>query len=541
MRKVRNIAYLLGSLVCAAGSLGMTTQPLFAANTAAGQSVAPSAEIVTWRQKMMEPRDRKPGCYMATYPNAVWSVVPCDTPEKDTTTAKTSEKPYLAVPVHPMTTGDDNYADYVAQSQGSITSATGTLMIGHNTSAVGFGTVPNEFSIQLNTKPFVSSNPGCQYNAGCTGWVQFLIDSGGSIQMQSWFLGYLLNAANTSCPAGFNQYAGGASCFANLGYKKLPSILPFAQFSGVQLTGEADSVNNTITMSLPSGLLMQSVTANSVLGLAGKWQFAEFNVFGNSNGDETIFNPGTDVQVQLALTDGTSSAPFCNGYSTYTAETTNMFEGICTEPAGIHGIQFEESVPPNVITISPNVGPTNGGTTVGVYGQGFTSKMQAAFGGTTLLMTGCTPTYCTVVTPKGEGAESFSVANLGITGNATASSDLVTPMQFTYKDALFASMSPTSGTSATTVTISGGTFDTAANKTSVSFSINGVATPAVGLVCSTTVCTLQPPAKPSSDLGYLQAPVTMTVDGQTISLGNFEYPPNTVKKPTPPPCHGTCI
>src|ERR1700722_18291883 len=133
MRRVCVTTYLLSSVLCLAPLLGPATPLLFAENTALNQTASSSPEMEAWRLKMMGPRGKKAGCYVATYPDTQWSAVPCGTPDGKTaateaTTAKVTTSP------HPMALPNDESSegDYVAVSSGLISSATGTLTIANN-------------------------------------------------------------------------------------------------------------------------------------------------------------------------------------------------------------------------------------------------------------------------------------------------------------------------------------------------------------------------------------------------------------------------
>lgn len=511
LRKVSVLVLLLSSLICA-GSLGPAA-PALNAQT--------SPQVEAWRELMMKTRNNTNNCYKAYYPNTQWTEFDCTeyTPFNNFTGPNQSIS-----------------GDYVAESKGTISSAVGTLTIANNDSANGPGLTPNDFSIQLSTNTFTSDYPNCSPSAGCYGQMRFIWDSGGYLLTESWLLGYMNNPANTACPGPAYQF--GSDCLYWVEAGDAWTAFPFMSFSGAIMTVDNAGGNITNTMFVPGGFLIQVVYGGLPGGFAGNWKDAEFNTFGNVLGDDVYFNPGTYVDVQLSLQDGTALAPNCQASPTSTAVTTNLQEAACHVSASPSpGIQFEEAVPPILTSLTPNFGPAAGGTTVNLLGEGFTQKMQAVVGGKTVSVTGCTYTNCTFVTPPGEAVQPLEMANLGVAGTPLAFS---TPLQFDYVP--YGSMAPSIGTHNTTVTISGKGFDTAPNKDTVSFLINGVAVPAVGLSCSsTTVCTMMPPVKPSSVTGTLSVPVTMTVDGNSFSIGGFEYLATPVKTPKPPPCHGICI
>ena len=84
------------------------------------------------------------------------------------------------------------------------------------------------------------------------------------------------------------------------------------------------------------------VTTDDVLDLYQTWTTSEFNVFGDAGGSQAVFNAGTSITVQNALTDesGNPITPSCLPGGT-TGESTNLFLGPCS--AGGSGISFTEA------------------------------------------------------------------------------------------------------------------------------------------------------------------------------------------------------
>ena len=335
------------------------------AGLSADTQLAAPSPMESWRKQMMQSRDKQPGCYEATYPDKQWHSIPCEAPP-----AALIKKQQRMVKPHDARTD----GDYIATSTGNINSATGALSITNNTYAKGFGYskgqggVNNEFTIQLNTNTFATTE--CNGHPGCVGWEQFMIDSGGSIHIQKWLLNYL-NANATTCPFPPQNSGtdGRGGCYINLANVAFP-ILPFASFSGYVLEGEAQGSMDFITLFMPSGKMISAPMAD--FGLAGHWKQAEYNVFGECCGDETIFNPHTHVNVNLTLEDGTNSPPVCTGHTSFAAETTNLSKGNCNLAAPPNvGIYFEEEAGPIVWDVEPKSGADAGGTSITVTGEGF--------------------------------------------------------------------------------------------------------------------------------------------------------------------------
>jgi hypothetical protein len=83
---------------------------------------------------------------------------------------------------------------------------------------------------------------------------------------------------------------------------------------------------------------------DSVVDLATDWKASEFNIFGDGNGSEAVFNTGSTIKVKIAVTDGSTSAPTCEPDAGTTAETNNLKLKSCTASSGATpAIAFKES------------------------------------------------------------------------------------------------------------------------------------------------------------------------------------------------------
>ncbi|MFI1097009.1 IPT/TIG domain-containing protein [Streptomyces sp. NPDC020917] len=156
--------------------------------------------------------------------------------------------------------------------------------------------------------------------------------------------------------------------------------------------------------------------------------------------------------------------------------------------------------------ISPNQGPTSGGTTVTITGVNLAGATAVHFGSRTATITANTPTSVTVVDPAGSGVAAVTVTTVGGTSN---------PLSFFYINAPIAvSLSPDSGptTGGQTVTVYGYGLATAS---SVSFGANS-ATPTV---LSDSQVTVTVPAGTAAG----SVAVTVTTAGGTTSALSYTY------------------
>jgi hypothetical protein len=83
--------------------------------------------------------------------------------------------------------------------------------------------------------------------------------------------------------------------------------------------------------------------ADSVVDLAGNWNTAEYNIFGDGGGSEAVFNAGTTIEVKIQLQDDSTNAPICENDG-FTLETNNLGLDRCKATGGKKpSITFTES------------------------------------------------------------------------------------------------------------------------------------------------------------------------------------------------------
>jgi hypothetical protein len=293
------------------------------------------------------------GCAKATYPDSGWQSVPC-------TEAPT--EPYL-----PTIVG--NTVDYAASVAGTMNSATGTFSDGVDgvTSEAGYvgGNPPlvaNSYSLQLNTQTFPTA--ACKAITNCLGWQQFVYSAKGQVFMQYWLLGW-----GPKCPKFWKQpkqYPN--DCYISSTAAPAPAE-PISALATLSLTGLASPGTDAVILSTETGVYAASFN-DSALGLAGKWQQAEFNIFGQCCSTQANFNAGVTLHVRVGVVDGTTNAPGCpsNGYTGETNSLTLLPP--CTALFGAGGVPptilFAESniLAPVVLAITPTTGPVTGGTIV---------------------------------------------------------------------------------------------------------------------------------------------------------------------------------
>lgn len=325
---LRWIAHVMG-----AGLLGGT----LCAATAQADTAKIERLHEAWQTAIAEKPLPAKGCFTASYPVVVWRQVAC---------TKAPNRLYLprGGGIGPIV---GNLADYAVISGQVISAAIGLFPRVQGLVSVSG---PNIYSLQLNSN-FMKFNPTCRHAAvfaNCLAWQQFVY---GSFE-QTAFMQYWLIHYNTACPAGWSTVIDGAGndCVTNsnavlVGFG---SAIPITDLPKMRVRGSAKA-GGLDTLTLIDGLQSWGVTANdNVVSLANQWKGTEFNVLGDSNGEEAVFNSGTSLTVRISVRTA-APRPLCQAGGGTSGETNNLNLGTCVSVAGtastLPHIQFVESLP----------------------------------------------------------------------------------------------------------------------------------------------------------------------------------------------------
>jgi uncharacterized protein (TIGR03437 family) len=277
-----------------------------------------------WRASMSRKPLPKRGCFNAEYPGTEWVRVPCvDAPLRDQ--SGTEPRPHATV-------GNGN--DFAAQSSSShISEAIGsfpgvfgvTSEIDSEISTIYGPNTPNAFSLQLNSNLFPVPSL-CQ---GCRGFEQFVFLNypGGGVSgifIEYWVLSTTFPA--DPCPTGFAYSSQAQGCFLNT--PMAPFNTTIQDLGNLTLLAEAgaqgmDAVSLYTEPGGGPGAQIIASAQESVLGLTGNWNAAEFNVFGYLAYTQANFNQRATIVVQLSINDGTTNAPTCI-QTGFTAEENSL-------------------------------------------------------------------------------------------------------------------------------------------------------------------------------------------------------------------------
>ncbi|MCB8879766.1 hypothetical protein ACELLULO517_05935 [Acidisoma cellulosilytica] len=287
------------------------------------------------------------GCFAAHYPLTKWQKVKCvEAPNQPYPLAISKAKPAY------VGNGSDWFSTVTS---GVISSVTASFPTENGvTDEYGFrgansATVyPNTYSLQINSNTFTTT--ACGGAMSCYGWQQFIFTNSGCVPglqacifMQYWLIGH-----GEPCPSSsWNYYPGqpgisASGCYMNSKATVVPSQ-PITNLNAINLIGTAQSsaLDSLIMTSNNINTPLATSGPSNTLGLGQDWKSSEFNIFGDCCSSEAYFNPGVNLSVRIAETNGSTSAPQCvvtaSGSTAgggATAETNNLALGACSANGG---------------------------------------------------------------------------------------------------------------------------------------------------------------------------------------------------------------
>jgi hypothetical protein len=295
-------------------------------------SAASPPDLESWRKSMSMTPAPKDGCFTVTHPSTSWVEIPCAHPvdlpipaaprRQDAARRVSRESSVVSVPAIGRGT------DWTAEVSGSISSATGSFPVVSGVTSDFSDAGPNLYSLQLNTNAFNNPIPcSASGETSCTGWVQAVFDSATGVAELWYILNYpLVSGGTTTCPSSA-WILNASSCYLPMtGYPLSVGQPPISNLQNMSVSLTVGSPNNTLVMSVGSGTL-QSISVPNVIGLGTSWNEAEFNVFGNGNGDNATINAGATVTTKVVTQSvvPTTAAPTCEGgVAGFTIETSNL-------------------------------------------------------------------------------------------------------------------------------------------------------------------------------------------------------------------------
>lgn len=380
-----------------------------------------NSSVLGWQQQMLHLTAPSVGCFMVAYPSTVWLLTPCSTNNGPVV-------PYNPeTTVNPMTVASE--FDVVGQlSSTSLIGGVDASIIASGISeeytnfaqCTGCMTKQcsnpcNSYSIQDNSNFFSTSYAGKQ----TTGWEQFIVDSNGAnakILIQYWLINYGTCPSGVPAPGGTHWKSDGHNdCYANSAnmtttYDEPASELAYdgmsayAGASGMDVVTFCDYKNNCY----------QETPPDTVLNLYQSWAYNEFNILGEDNSKEAMFNSGSSLSFRLDVSGsgGSQVTPSC-AVGGHTGETNNLYVDSCSSGSAYY--DFSESTTGPSVTVQ-SVDQNNNKIT-GFYTVLYDNKSD-------ILGTGFTPVTFSlgtyekyVIRPEDYGSCSFSYWQ--DTGNTT--------------------------------------------------------------------------------------------------------------------------
>jgi hypothetical protein len=336
----RAAAGLIGALVLSVASAG---------------EVLDSAEAqarASWRGNIEQIETPARGCFHASYPNLYWEEVACRHAQPRIHSAPRNVNGENANVV-------GNGHDYAAGVRGLIFRTVGSFPIelgARNERSVGvplFGDGgilgPNEYSIQINSN-FGAGSRACQGVPGCLVWEQFIYATDyysypgtgiAGVFIEYWLLGY-----GDTCPTP-DWFSLPPDCVINSAVVPAPNF-PIADLAAERMSASA-VVDGEDTLVFTHDRDSYALSApDSVVDLATVWKQSEFNVFGDAGGSEAVFNPGSLLWLNVAVSSGSFAAPSCISNAGTTGESNNLNLGRCLALPGF---------PPSILFPEQNLLP----------------------------------------------------------------------------------------------------------------------------------------------------------------------------------------
>jgi hypothetical protein len=291
------------------------------------------AEFESWRSMMQRLPKPENACLVASYPERAWREIPC---------VRAPNNPLL--PAHGIrgaTVGDG--MDFSAGVTGAINLAEGGFQdvtgVKREYARHGKQRIPNLYSLQLNTQFFTTEsckNLGSPDPAQCRGWEQFAYDteqtSGytAGLFIEYWLIDFG-PVTSTSCPSGWNTFVFTGSSEVNCWINSINTIPipvePITSLGKLRVLGSAADgtrAQDFAEVTVGYSDVYYVGGQNWFPDLDTQWQIAEFNIFGDSNGDRAIFNTGSTVVVRTEVDSGAAMAPACDQEG-FTGESNNLF------------------------------------------------------------------------------------------------------------------------------------------------------------------------------------------------------------------------
>jgi hypothetical protein len=348
---------------------------------AASDGVANRQSLEEWKRGIRSTRPPKAGCFSITYPAKAWDEVQCAPPPSRDALAM---KDGVALPGHgalaragvdrstaPQGGGDvGDGTDWFAYASGSAIQD----VVGSFPSVSGIlsesdpdfsGDPANAYCLQINSNFFHS--PLCGSYTDCLGEQQFEYSTTtvGGVFLEYWLVNYP-PAADNNCPSGWSA-SNSTTCHQVSEVNPVP-VQPVSNLGNLVLNASAKDPEfevalDAVWLDTGGSTVYAMIQDATTLSLYQSWSEAEFNVVGDWDKTEAVFDVGLfggSITVQSEITPvsypggtwldcSTSTAGgFTDEYNNLDLSSTcNTNQGSSSNPTG--SIQFTESLPGHLI------------------------------------------------------------------------------------------------------------------------------------------------------------------------------------------------
>jgi hypothetical protein len=239
-----------------------------------------------WHKSLLRLPHPKPGCYKASFPRVEWKAVPCGTPP-----------PYPIQPAHGpakhFTVGNGGSNDFAAHPTGTISGVDGTFPsvsngITESGPIANSGlSLPDTYSLQINTNNFSSSACAGSPNPNCKGWEQFVYEN--NANSHAVFIQYWLIKYNKACPsAAWTQFSFTTTtdiyCFQSTGTSSLMAGQPVSNLKNLKMSASVTASSDQVVVTVGSDSAM--ITGVNAVAVSAGWTDAELNVFGDGGNSQ---------------------------------------------------------------------------------------------------------------------------------------------------------------------------------------------------------------------------------------------------------------
>ena len=314
--------------------------------------------LQAWRRASVSTPPPTKGCFSKSYPSTTWTPVPCSsTPHKRA--SRSPAAPAMG-PRSPKANTSSQMGGIAGNGTDWFAEVSGTTVQGVNGSFPSTSNITSEYDpqysnradsyeLQINSNAFAS--PWCTGYSGCFGWQQFEYSSEevGGVFIEYWLFNYP-PAGTNSCPNGLNVWDS-TTCHLIGSVTPVPAA-PATELGDMELVVESNAAPRYSGQDWTAVFIGEDAYASSadasMLSLYQDWTEVEFNVVGDFNATEAVFNAGASITANVLI--GTATSPggtwlsCTHSWSEATGEYNNLtLSATCDADQTGQYIQFTES------------------------------------------------------------------------------------------------------------------------------------------------------------------------------------------------------